>query len=111
MSLSHTVLRGARRATTTTGYRPTTIIPTTVSPAPTTTCNKRTYATQPPGNPLLEVFNRRAKRLQKERAGLDVEESRKVEYLRDEVAMRLCERLLASTFSSHIIITICPRHK
>ena len=56
----------------------------------------RAYATQPSGNPTLEVFNKRAKHLQKDRAGLDVEESRKVDYLKDEVAMRLCERLLAS---------------
>ncbi|BDD57051.1 hypothetical protein MAP00_002453 [Monascus purpureus] len=54
----------------------------------------RTYATQPPGNPTLEVFNRKVKHLQKDRAGLKVEESRKVDYLKDEVAMRLCERLL-----------------
>ena len=43
---------------------------------------------------MLEVFNGKVKRMQKERAGMDVEESRKVDYLRDEVAMRLCERLL-----------------
>ncbi|KAK5800517.1 hypothetical protein VI817_002729 [Penicillium citrinum] len=32
--------------------------------------------------------------LEKERAAMNVEESRKVDYLKDEVAMRLCERLL-----------------
>jgi len=54
----------------------------------------RTYASQTPGNPMLEVFNRKTKQLQKDRAAQNVEESRKVDYLKDEVAMRLCERLL-----------------
>lgn len=59
----------------------------------------RTYATQPAGNPLLEVFNRKVKNIQRDRAAWDVEESRKVDYLKDEVAVRLCERLLASNNS------------
>ncbi|KAJ5212011.1 Methyltransferase type 11 [Penicillium cinerascens] len=54
----------------------------------------RTYASQTPGNPMLEVFNRKTKHLQKDRAAQNVEESRKVDYLKDEVALRLCERLL-----------------
>ncbi|KAJ5728485.1 hypothetical protein N7493_004815 [Penicillium malachiteum] len=54
----------------------------------------RSYASQTPGNPMLEVFNRKTKHLQKDRAARNVEESRKVDYLKDEVAMRLCERLL-----------------
>ncbi|OJJ00438.1 hypothetical protein ASPVEDRAFT_128309 [Aspergillus versicolor CBS 583.65] len=54
----------------------------------------RTYASQTPGNPTLEIFNRKTKHLQKDRAAQNVEESRKVDYLKDEVAMRLCERLL-----------------
>jgi NADH dehydrogenase [ubiquinone] 1 alpha subcomplex assembly factor 5 len=45
---------------------------------------------------VLEVFNRKTKHLQKDRAARNVEESRKVDYLKDEVAMRLCERLLVS---------------
>jgi hypothetical protein len=45
---------------------------------------------------MLEVFNRKTKHLQKDRAARNVEESRKVDYLKDEVAMRLCERLLVS---------------
>jgi NADH dehydrogenase [ubiquinone] 1 alpha subcomplex assembly factor 5 len=55
---------------------------------------RRTYASQTPGNPILEIFNRKTKQLQKDRAAQNVEESRKVDYLKDEVAMRLCERLL-----------------
>ncbi|PGH19375.1 hypothetical protein AJ80_04016 [Polytolypa hystricis UAMH7299] len=54
----------------------------------------RSYAVQTPGSPTLEVFNRRTKYLQKERAGKNVEQSRKVDYLKDEVAFRLSERLL-----------------
>ena len=45
---------------------------------------------------MLEVFNRKAKHLQKDRAARNVEQSRNVDYLKDEVAMRLCERLLVS---------------
>ncbi|KAL4945015.1 hypothetical protein BDV06DRAFT_209767 [Aspergillus oleicola] len=55
---------------------------------------RRTYASQTPGNPVLEIFNRKTKHLQKDRAARNVEESRNVDYLKDEVAMRLCERLL-----------------
>jgi NADH dehydrogenase [ubiquinone] 1 alpha subcomplex assembly factor 5 len=58
--------------------------------------NTRAYASQTPGNPMLEVFNRKTKHLQKDRAARNVEESRKVDYLKDEVARRLCERLLVS---------------
>ena len=43
---------------------------------------------------MLQVFNDHTKQLQRERAAADVEASRKVDYLRDEVASRLCERLL-----------------
>ena len=43
---------------------------------------------------MLQVFNDNTKHLQRERAAADVEASRKVDYLRDEVANRLCERLL-----------------
>lgn len=56
----------------------------------------RAYASQPPGNPMLEIFNRQTKHLQKDRAARNVEESRKVDYLKDEVALRLCERLFVS---------------
>ncbi|KAF1816112.1 S-adenosyl-L-methionine-dependent methyltransferase [Eremomyces bilateralis CBS 781.70] len=54
----------------------------------------RGYAVQTPGAPTLQVFDRHTKWQQKERAAQDVETSRKVDYLRDEVAFRLCERLL-----------------
>ena len=55
---------------------------------------RRWYAIQTPGAPVAEVFDARTKWMQKERAAKDVEASRKVDYLRDEVAFRLCERLL-----------------
>ena len=54
----------------------------------------RIYATAAPGAPTLQVFNRHTKFLQRERAAHDVEMSRKVDYLRDEAASRLVERLL-----------------
>lgn len=43
---------------------------------------------------MLQVFHDNTKQLQRERAAADAEASRKVDYLRDEVASRLCERLL-----------------
>lgn len=55
---------------------------------------RRWYAIQTPGAPIAEVFDGRTKWMQKERAAKDAETSRKVDYLRDEVAVRLCERLL-----------------
>ena len=60
---------------------------------------KRGYAIQAPGGPGLQVFNRKTKWLQRERSGAKAEESRKVDYLRDEVASRLSERLLVSPAS------------
>lgn len=54
----------------------------------------RSYAVQAPGAATLEVFNRRTKLLQKERAGRNIKLGRKVDYLKDEVAFRLSERLL-----------------
>lgn len=55
---------------------------------------RRTYAFQAAAPPLHQVFNRRTKWLQKERAASDVGQSRTADYLKDEVAIRLCERLL-----------------
>lgn len=59
-------------------------------------CVTRAYAVQSPGNPTLQIFNRQTKYLQKERAAANVERSRQADYLKDEVAMRLSERLLVS---------------
>jgi hypothetical protein len=61
-----------------------------------TTTSTRSYAVQTAGKPSLEIFNRRTKRLQKDRAARNVEQSRRVDYLKDEVAKRLCGRLLVS---------------
>ena len=68
--------------------------PAVFSPRTFTYRATRTYASQTPGNPVLEIFNRKVKHIQKDRAAGNVEESRKTDYLKDEVAMRLCERLL-----------------
>ena len=54
----------------------------------------RSYAVQNPGNPSMEVFSHHQKWMQKERAAQNTEASRNVDYLRDEAASRLCERLL-----------------
>ncbi|KAI1427487.1 S-adenosyl-L-methionine-dependent methyltransferase [Xylaria sp. FL1777] len=55
---------------------------------------RRSYAFQAATPPIHQVFNRRTKWLQKERASHDVENSRIADYLKDEVAIRVCERLL-----------------
>lgn len=59
-----------------------------------TATQPRAYAVQSPGTPAVEVFDSRTKWQHKERAATNVEQSRKVDYLRDEVAARLCDRLL-----------------
>ncbi|KAJ6786378.1 hypothetical protein PWT90_02865 [Aphanocladium album] len=61
-------------------------------PAAQLTC--RTYAVASNAAPRFQVFNRRTKWLQKERAGFNVEEGRQADYLKDEVAVRVAERLL-----------------
>ncbi|KAL9056830.1 MAG: hypothetical protein Q9162_002701 [Coniocarpon cinnabarinum] len=55
---------------------------------------RRGYAIAAPGGPGLQVFNRNTKWLQRQRSAVDAKASRKVDYLRDEVAARLSERLL-----------------
>ena len=55
---------------------------------------RRFYAVQAPGAPTLEVFNQTIKYLQKERAASNVEHSRNADYLKNEVARRLVDRLL-----------------
>ncbi|CEG68798.1 Putative S-adenosyl-L-methionine-dependent methyltransferase [Rhizopus microsporus] len=52
---------------------------------------RRCYATTPQS---FYVFDRHAKRLQKDRAAYNVEESRTVDYLKDEIAARVADRLL-----------------
>ncbi|VBB83629.1 Putative Methyltransferase [Podospora comata] len=56
---------------------------------------KRPYAFQTSGIPTsFQVFNNRTKWLQRERAASNAEASRQADYLKDEVAMRVAERLL-----------------
>ncbi|KAL1305604.1 hypothetical protein AAFC00_007205 [Neodothiora populina] len=59
-----------------------------------TRASRRGYAVQNPGAPTVSVFSNESKHLQRTRAATDVNESRAVDYLRDEVAARLCTRLL-----------------
>ncbi|CAJ2511231.1 Uu.00g068560.m01.CDS01 [Anthostomella pinea] len=62
--------------------------------SPTASWARRSYAFQAAAPPIHQVFNRRTKWLQKERAAASIEESRVADYLKDEVAIRLCDRLL-----------------
>ena len=55
---------------------------------------RRSYAIQAGGAPIVEVFDSRTKLAHKQRAGSNTVQSRQVDYLRDEVALRLCDRLL-----------------
>ncbi len=55
---------------------------------------RRPYAIQAGGAPIAEVFDATTKWQHKERAAADVVKSRQVDYVRDEVAIRLCDRLL-----------------
>ncbi|KAI9248649.1 S-adenosyl-L-methionine-dependent methyltransferase [Sporodiniella umbellata] len=52
---------------------------------------KRLYSSAPSS---FHVFDRYAKRLQKDRAALNVENSRTVDYLKDEIAARVADRFL-----------------
>ncbi|RUS17578.1 S-adenosyl-L-methionine-dependent methyltransferase [Endogone sp. FLAS-F59071] len=58
----------------------------------------RRYAIVPPSNLAdtnpFQVFDRNSKRRQRDRVAGDVEASRTVDYLRDEVALRVVDRLL-----------------
>ncbi|GAB0133911.1 hypothetical protein EsDP_00002305 [Epichloe bromicola] len=56
--------------------------------------SRRWYAVHSSGAPRFQVFNRRTKWLQKERAASKPEQSRQADYLKDEVAIRVSERLL-----------------
>jgi NADH dehydrogenase [ubiquinone] 1 alpha subcomplex assembly factor 5 len=79
-----------------------------LAPIRVASIHRRQYAVQAPGAPRFEVFDRYAKFMQKERAAVDVDESRKVDYIRDEVAMRLVERLLVySTMTPASSISPC----
>ncbi|CAO3655194.1 unnamed protein product [Mucor fragilis] len=56
-----------------------------------TTTARRHYVATPQA---FHVFNREAKKLQKDRAAMNVQESRTVDYLKDEIAARVADRLL-----------------
>jgi NADH dehydrogenase [ubiquinone] 1 alpha subcomplex assembly factor 5 len=70
---------------------------------------RRSYAFQAPGAPIFEVFNRRTKWLQRERAAANVQASRNADYLRDEVATRLCERLLVCCLAFNNDLSLISR--
>ena len=68
----------------------------------------RCYAVQAPGAPTMEVFSNQHKWMQKERAAANVEASRSVDYLRDEVASRLCERVLVRSLLPALVQPTFP---
>lgn len=55
----------------------------------------------------LRVFDEGAKWAQRERAAADALASRRVDYLRDELAARLCDRLLVS-FDDYLRVLAAP---
>lgn len=55
---------------------------------------RRHYAAAPQA---FQVFDRKVKCLQKDRAASNVEESRTVDYLKDEIAARVADRLLVKS--------------
>ena len=59
---------------------------------------RRGYALHAPSAPVFQVFNRRTKWLQKERAATNVELSRQADYIKDEIASRVCDRLHVRIF-------------
>lgn len=70
--------------------------------------SRRSYAFTAAGAPTFQVFNRRTKWLQKERAASNPEVSRQADYLKDEVAARLCERLLVRSAPRHALQAVKP---
>lgn len=56
--------------------------------------HRRRYAVHAPAGSALNVFSTHQKWLQRERAASDPPSSRSADYLRDEAASRLCERVL-----------------
>ncbi|KAH8892057.1 S-adenosyl-L-methionine-dependent methyltransferase [Thozetella sp. PMI_491] len=70
---------------------------------------RRFYAFPAAGGPIFEVFSRKTKWLQKESAARNAETSRQADYLKDEVATRLCERLLTKVPGSQDIKRQFPR--
>ncbi|GBC02806.1 hypothetical protein RclHR1_04830004 [Rhizophagus clarus] len=53
-----------------------------------------TTSNQQPKSSAFTVFNRETKRMQRDRSSINIEESRKVDYLKDEIAYRMVDRLL-----------------
>ena len=74
--------------------------PTPRSRIASTVSQGSAFATQASGAPRFQVFNRKTKWLQKERSGRNAEESRQADYLKDEIAARLTDRLLVSIVPS-----------
>ncbi|TKA74419.1 hypothetical protein B0A55_06211 [Friedmanniomyces simplex] len=75
-------------------YRTLARAPSSITPPSTCPPKRRRYAIQAGGAPIAEVFSARTKYIHKQRAAANIPQSRQVDYLRDEIAARLCDRLL-----------------
>ncbi|KAK9387668.1 hypothetical protein V1515DRAFT_599869 [Lipomyces mesembrius] len=73
--------------------------------SPLSTCRLFSSST-PVRAEFMQVFNRKVKEKQRDRAALDPETSRTVDYLRNEVANRLVERLLLIARQHEMMIDI-----
>lgn len=70
---------------------------------------KRFYSlptSNPSGSGAFQVFDREAKRKQKDRAASNKEQSRLVDYLKDEVAARVADRLLVINKKEILLIKL-----
>lgn len=65
--------------------------------------SKRQYGTMPQS---FQVFDRQVKQLQKDRAASNAEESRTVDYLKDEIAARVADRLLDISRDFHTVVDL-----
>jgi NADH dehydrogenase [ubiquinone] 1 alpha subcomplex assembly factor 5 len=64
---------------------------------------KRQYSTVPQS---FQVFDRHVKQLQKDRAASNAEQSRTVDYLKDEIAARVADRLLDISREFHTVVDL-----
>lgn len=89
-------MSGCMQSLAAVGWRPSSL-PRLSSSSSSILRGRRGYAIPAGGAPRFQVFNRRTKWLQKERVASNLEESRQADYLKDEVAARLADRLLVSS--------------
>ncbi|ORY91275.1 S-adenosyl-L-methionine-dependent methyltransferase [Syncephalastrum racemosum] len=67
---------------------------------------RRNYAIASPGAAVFQIFNRHVKTRQRDRAALDVEKSRTTDYLKDEIAARVADRLEDIKRDFHTVVDL-----